>query len=129
MSASVRSASLDVVGNSPHAVDPFRGPLGRQLARIRVDEAGQRDCSVPGGDADGTRLHLGVPLELPHDGIPHLQIGFGQYCSGHGPSFTCASSGVNSVVAGLSDREYRRHRQSTYRDLDRASASRLGRSA
>ena len=44
----------------------------------------QRHRPVLGRDAHRTRVHLGVPVELPHHRVAHSNIGLGKRCSCHG---------------------------------------------
>jgi hypothetical protein len=73
----------DVVGHGAHAAhaldDPFRG----QLAGVAVDEPGQRDDTILGGDANRAVVYLGIPIELADHGVSEPHIGSRQGCGCH----------------------------------------------
>jgi len=57
--------------------------LGCQFASVAVDEAGQGHTAVLGCDADGARIHLRIPLQLPLDGVADADVLFGHRRCGH----------------------------------------------
>ena len=84
-------ANREVVRHRSDAVYPLGGPLGRELAGIRVDEAAQGHSPALGRDADRTFIYHGIPVELPHDSVAHSNISLGQRCSGHDVLLDCVS--------------------------------------
>ena len=74
--------NLDVIRHGPDAVNLLGGPLRREFAGIRVDEASQRHHTALGCNADSARVRLRLPVQLPHDGVPysHIRIGHRSRC-------------------------------------------------
>jgi hypothetical protein len=66
----VGQLDLEIIGDAADTLDALRSALGRQLGRIRLDIARERDDAVAHGDADARRVEVCLELELHQHGIP-----------------------------------------------------------
>ena len=85
-----RQAYLDLVSDGFDPAHPQHGALGGPLLAEAVHPPGERHQPFPDGDADLTRLHLGVPLQLVDHLLLNVLIGEGGRWDGHGGSFRAA---------------------------------------
>ena len=90
MSASVRPtfrSYLDVIGDGPHAADPFGRALSSQFAEIGVHIARQRDRSIFGRHADRAGVDRSIPLQFAHHQVSNSRVNLRKSCDGHTSSF------------------------------------------